>query len=95
MGTHCGAVRHDAFHVRIITEVGKQGIKDTMITPASIAFVDAIPFAILCWQEPPLRTTSKYPEDAFDEAAALVFITDVDARLVAQELDYLLPLVIW
>jgi hypothetical protein len=65
-----------------------------MITPASIPFVDTVPFAILCWQEPPLSTASENPEDGFNKAAALGFLTDVDTRLIAQELDDFLPLVI-
>jgi len=42
----------------------------------------------------PLRPGTQDPQAHFQEAATLIFLAHVDTGLVAQKLDYLLPLVI-
>lgn len=94
MSSYNRAIRHHAFHIGIIAEIVKQVIEDTMFTPASEALVDTVPVAIFRRQQAPLGTASEHPKRTFDETTALFFLADVDTRMVSQELDDLVPLVI-
>ena len=93
MGPYDGAVRHDAFHISIIVEIGEHIIKDASVTPASVPFVDTIPVTILGWQQPPLSTCTQNPKGGFDKAPAIRFSANVDAGMFPQERPELLPLV--
>ncbi len=67
---------------------------DIPITPASKAFIDAVPLAVVLWEKPPLSTTTSDPQHSLDEAPTFSFLTNVDAWAGAQELKDFRPLII-
>lgn len=94
MRPYNGAIRQDAFHVRIIVEEGKHVVKDASITPTSEALVHTVPLAVFSWQGAPLGPGTQHPEGCFDKATTLCLVTDIDSRMFPQKRQYLLPLVI-
>jgi hypothetical protein len=95
MGPDDGAIEDQMFHIRVIGKMLIHFVPNILISPASKAFVDAIPMAILVWQQPPLGAAASDPEDAFDKTAALVFLADINVRTGPQELNYFGPLFIF
>lgn len=83
------AVDDEVFHVRIVSKVLQHRFPDAGITPASEAFVDAVPLAVLLRQHTPLRATAVQPENGLDKKAAFGFMTDIDIRMRSKECDYL------
>lgn len=94
MGPDDGAIEDQMFPIRIIGKIGMHWVPNILITPAGKPFVDAIPMAVLCWQQPPLRSAAGDPEDAFDETATPVLLADIHFRAGPQELQYFGPLFI-
>jgi hypothetical protein len=94
MRSYNRAVRHDAFHVRIIVEVGEQVVKNTGVTPASEALVYTVPLAVFGRKSAPLCAGTQHPKGCFDKAATMFFITNIDTRMFLQKRQNPLPLVI-
>ena len=82
-------------HIRVIGKMLMHFVPNILISPAGKAFVDAIPVAVLVWQQPPLGAAAGDPEHAFDKTATLVFLADIDLRTGPQELNYFGPLFIF
>src|SRR5918996_1909442 len=95
MGPYHGAVNHDTFQVRIISEMMVHSLPDAFITPASKPLVNAVPFARDCWQQSPLSPATPNPEDRLDEASAGDFLAHVYVRARAQKPEDFGPLFIW
>lgn len=95
MSAYDGAVENQVFHVRLIGKLLQHVCPDPGVAPASKPFVDAVPFTVLAWQQTPLRTTAINPEHRFQEASAVSFVPDVDARMYSQERAYFGPLFVW
>jgi hypothetical protein len=47
--------------------------------PSGKALVDTIPIAIGRWQQAPLGTAARDPEEGFEKAPNFVFVANVDA----------------
>jgi hypothetical protein len=82
MGTHNRAVHHAIFHIGGLSKVRQHPFPHAMVTPARKAFVNTIPVPILGGEEAPLRSTSVYPQDGFDEKAAFCFVCHLHFRVV-------------
>ena len=80
MGADDGAIDNDVFHVWIMREMLMHSFPDPFIAPAGKAFIDAVPVAVVFWQQPPLGAAACHPEDGFDEASAISFLPDVKIR---------------
>ena len=85
MSTDDGAVDKQMLHVWVIDEMLMQLFPDFVIAPSRKPFIDAVPVAVRFWQQSPLGTAAGDPEHAFDKAATLGFLPNVDARTGAQE----------
>ena len=77
MGTHHGAVKDQVLHVRFIHKVGMHALPEAFVAPASKAFVYAVPLAMLCWQQAPLRSAAHDPQHTFDKTSARRFLPDI------------------
>ena len=77
MGTNHGAINDEVFHIRVMDEVLMHSLPDTLHAPAGEPLVDAVPSAILGWEQSPLGATSGDPKDTFDEASALGFLPHI------------------
>ena len=77
MGTNHGAVNDEVFHIRVMDEVLMHSLPDTLHAPAGEPLVDAVPSAILGWQQSPLGTRPGDPQDTFDKAAAFSFLPHI------------------
>ena len=77
MGTNHGAINDEVFHIRVMDEVLMHSLPDTLHAPASEALVDAVPSAILGWEQSPLGTGPGDPQDPFDKAAAFSFLPHI------------------
>jgi hypothetical protein len=77
MGTHDRAVKDQVLHVRFIHKVGVHLLPDAFVTPASKAFIYAVPLAILGRQQAPLRSTPHDPQHTFDKTSAVCFLPDI------------------
>jgi len=95
MGPDNGAIEDEMFHIRVIDKVLMHFVPDILISPAGKPFVDAIPIALLFWQQAPLGPTAADPEHTFDKTATLVFLTDINVGTGLQELNYFGPLFIF
>jgi hypothetical protein len=71
-----------------------QLLEDASFSPAGKAFIDGIPVAILFWEQSPLSTAARNPEEGRKEATALPLRADVKLATRAQEGQKLLPLLI-
>lgn len=89
MGSDHRAVDNQILHVWLIGKVLQHLFPNAVVTPAGKPLVDAVPLAVLLWEQAPLRAAAVYPEHGFQEAAALGFVADIDARIIAQERKYL------
>jgi hypothetical protein len=56
VSAHNGRVNEQVFKVRVSDAILVEFLPHTLFAPPSEAFVDAIPIAILCGQESPLRS---------------------------------------
>jgi hypothetical protein len=74
-----GAVENQMFHVWVIDKMLMHLFPNTIVTPASKAFVDTVPLAILLRQQSPLSTAPGDPQHALDKAAAVGFLPNVYA----------------
>ena len=77
MGTNHGAINNEVFHVRVMDEVLMHSLPDTLHAPAGEPLVDAVPSAILGWEQSPLGTGPGDPKDTIDKAAAFIFLTHI------------------
>ena len=73
MGTNHSAVNDEVFHIRVIGEVLMHSLPDTLVAPAGEPLVDAVPSAILGWEQSPLGAGPGDPQDTFDKAPAFSF----------------------
>ena len=87
MGPHYGAVNNEMFQVWVLGKTMMYSFPDASITPAGKSPVDAVPFPILLGQQSPLSAAASHPEQAFNEAAAISFLTDVHLWATTQELE--------
>jgi hypothetical protein len=94
MSTHHCAVEDQVLHVGFIHKVGVHLLPDAFVAPASKAFVYAVPLAILCWQQAPLRSTPHDPQHAFDKPSAGRFLPDIHVGTRSQEVQDFRPLFI-
>jgi len=77
MRTNHSAINNEMFHVRVVDEVLMHSLPDTLHAPAGEPLVDAVPSAILGWQQSPLGTRPGDPQDTFDKAAAFSFLPHI------------------
>ena len=87
MGPHHRAVNDKMFQIWVMGKMMMHSFPDPFITPAGKPLVDAVPFAIPLGQQSPLSTAASHPEHAFNEAAAISFLTDVHLWATTQELE--------
>jgi len=90
-----GAIQDQMFHIRVTGKILMHFVPDILISPAGKPFIDAIPVAILLWQQAPLGPAAADPEHAFDKTATLVFLTHINARTDPQKLKYFGPLFVF
>jgi hypothetical protein len=76
------------------TKVCQHSFPYPIITPASKAFVRAIPVAEFSRQQAPLRPTATYPLHSFDETTALCLVSHIGMRVWLQEIPLFRPLII-
>ena len=88
MGTHDRAIEAQMLHVGVIHKVGVHPLPDAFVAPARKALVYAVPLAILCWQQAPLRSAPHDPEHAFDKTSAVCFLPDVYVGTHPQEAQH-------
>ena len=74
MSTYHRTINNDMLHIRVIGKVVMHSVPDALLAPTDKPFVDGVPLAVLLWQQSPLGTASRDPQDAFDEAPALGFL---------------------
>src|SRR5215510_4545860 len=67
-------------------------LKDPSGAPPGEALVDAVPVAVVRWQEAPLGTASGDPQDGGQEVAAFALRADIDFRAGPEERENLHPL---
>ena len=77
MGTNHGTINDEVFHIRVIDEVLMHSLPDTLEAPAGEPLVDAVPSAILGWEQSPLGTGPGDPQDTFDKTATLSFLPHI------------------
>ena len=77
MGTNHGAVNDEVFHIRVMDEVLMHSLPDTLHAPAREPLVDAVPSAILGWEQSPLGAGPGDPQDTFDKAPAFSFLPHI------------------
>ena len=92
MRTNHGAINDKVLHVRVIGEVEMHSFPNALFTPAGKPLVDAVPFAVLRREQPPLSAASGDPKDTFDKASAFGFLPCVHIWTTTQELQNLRPL---
>ncbi len=78
MGTDNCAINDEVLHISVINKILMHLFPYAFITPSGEAFVDAVPVAIVLRKQSPRSTASCHPEYAFNEAAALGFLTNVE-----------------
>jgi hypothetical protein len=91
MGPDHAAVQDQVLHVRIIDEMLMHIFPDVVFAPASKAFVDAVPPALLLGQQPPLGTASRNPQHGFQEKSTLGFLAGIGAGMALKKCVYLAP----
>ena len=79
------AVEDAVFHVWVIGEVLEHALPDALVAPAGEAFVDAVPVAILGWEEAPLGSGAIDPDHGFEKATAGGLIANVGMRGAAEK----------
>ena len=95
MSADNGTVNHALLHIWVVGKVCQHSFPNALVTPPGKTLVNGIPSPVFGWQEPPRRTTTGQPQDAFDEAATFGFVlTDIGIRVATQEIPYLCPLAI-
>jgi hypothetical protein len=77
-----GAIDNQMLHIRVIGKMVMHLLPNAVITPAGKAFVDAIPGAVLLWQQAPGGPATGDPQDAFNKASALTFMSHVSSGTV-------------
>ena len=77
MGTNHGAINDEVFHIRVMDEVLMHSLPDTLRARAGEPLVDAVPSAILGWEQSPLDTGPGDPQDTFDKATAFGFLPHI------------------
>ena len=87
------AVDDAVFHIRVVGQMLQQQFPDTPVAPAGESFVDAVPFPILGWKEPPLGAGAIDPQDGFYKTSAFCFLTDLQFGATTQELEKLSPFI--
>jgi len=83
MGADHGRVNQEMFHVRVGGKRLVQLLEDALATPAGESLIDGVPVAILRRQESPLCAATSYPQDGFEELAALLLAPDIGVRVRA------------
>lgn len=91
MSANDGAINEQVFEIWISGAKLMQLLEDASLSPASEAFIDGVPVAILVREQSPLSTAARNPEDSRKEAATLPLRADVNLRARAQEGQNLLP----
>lgn len=81
MRSHNGAVDDQIFHVEFSREMFQHIGPNTVIAPAGKPLVDVVPPAIFLGQHAPLGTGAVYPDHAFQEAATLLLVANIDSRM--------------
>jgi hypothetical protein len=94
MSAHDGRVKQQIFHVAVLGEMLEQLFKDLEFTPSGEAFIKGVPVTILAWQESPLRSRPRDPQNGFKEAATIASGSKPDLGTGFQNGQNLLPLVI-
>ena len=74
------------FHVRIVCKMLMHPFPDTLLAPADKSLIDAVPLAVLAWQQPPRSSTASYPMHGFDEAEAFGLLSNIDIWALIKEL---------
>ena len=88
MGTYHGRVDDEMFHIRIVCKMLMHPFPDTLVAPADKSLVDAVPLAVLGWQQPPRGSTASHPKDGFDEAKAFGLLSNIDIwALIKKEVN--------
>ena len=77
MRTNHSAINNEMFHVRVVDEVLMHSLPDALHLPAGEPLVDAVPSAILGWEQSPLGARPGDPQDTFDKAAAFSFLPHI------------------
>lgn len=78
MGPNHRAIGHQTFQVGIVGTKSKKRLENVLFAPTGKAFVDAIPVAILCWEQAPLRAATRDPEHSREELAAFPLRANID-----------------
>ena len=73
----------------------EQLLKDLEFTPPGEAFIDGVPVTILAWQEPPLCSRPRDPQDGFEETTTIASGSEPDVRTGFQNGQNLLPLIVF
>jgi hypothetical protein len=90
-----GAIQNKMLHIRVIGKMLMHFVPNIFITPAAKAFIDTIPVAILCWQQPPLGAATGNPKHSFNKSAALRFLAHINLGTGPQKLNYFGPLFVF
>ena len=77
MSTYYRGVNDQVFHIRVVDKVLMHPFPDTLLTPADKSLIDAVPLAVLGWQQPTGSSTASYPKYGFDEAAAFGLLSNI------------------
>ena len=85
MGTYHGRVDDEMFHVSIVRKMLMNPFPDTLLAPADKSLIDAVPLAVLDWQQPPGNSTASYPKHGFDEAEAFGLLSNIDIWALIEE----------
>ena len=80
-----GAVNNQVFGIRVIGQMVMQRRPNAPVAPAGIAFIDGVPVPVFGGPETPGRAGAGNPEYAGNEAAAVVFATNVEVGAAAEE----------
>jgi hypothetical protein len=94
LSAYYGAINDDVFHIGVMDKILMHSFPNTLITPAGKAFIDTVPGAVILREQSPLGTAAGDPQDGFNEASAMDFLSDVHLWARAQEFEDLRPLIV-